>query len=120
MDLDAIASELAKTWWLKRLHGISLSDVPPILPRFENFSSRFEHSVNVYRLSKVVVKNNNLPYEVAIGGLLHDIGHAPFGHVSDLFLRMDEFGKNHITYGSDLIRSGYGGRKESEMFSFYQ
>jgi len=106
--MNDVVADLSKTRWLERLRGISLSDVPPVLLK-RGSRSRFEHSLNVYRLSKVVIENNNLPHEVAMAGLLHDVGHAPFGHVSDFFLRIDEFGKDHVSCGADLIRGEAGG-----------
>jgi len=103
MNLDDLVSELIKTKWLKRLDKISLSDVPPNILKRKS-SSRLEHSLKVYELAKVVVQNNKLPEEIAIAGLLHDMGHGPFGHVSDEFLRVDEFGKDHVAFGAELVK----------------
>lgn len=103
MGLDDLVSELTRTKWLRRLDKISLSDVPPDILKRKS-SSRLEHSLKVYELAKVVVQNIKLPEEIAIAGLLHDMGHGPFGHISDLFLRVDEFGKDHVAFSAELIK----------------
>lgn len=103
MALENLVLQLMETKWLKRLEGISLTDVPSNLLR-KNVSSRLEHCLGIYKLGKLVVEKNDLPEEIAIACLLHDVGHAPFGHLSDLFVRIDEFGKDHEIFGSQLIK----------------
>ena len=52
--------------------------------------SRFEHSIGTMHLAGKLAKHLNLSQEdtelVRISGLLHDIGHGPFSHVSESVL----------------------------------
>lgn len=49
--------------------------------------SRYAHSIGVYNLSKLFIKNLNISFKsknakvVMVAALLHDIGHGPFSHV---------------------------------------
>ncbi len=46
--------------------------------------TRFEHSIGTMHLTKTIMNNlGAYEEEVALVGLMHDIGHAPFSHSSD-------------------------------------
>jgi hypothetical protein len=50
--------------------------------------SRFEHSLGVMRIAEKVAKRLRLKEEericIKLAGLLHDVGHGPFSHVSEI------------------------------------
>jgi HD superfamily phosphohydrolase len=52
--------------------------------------TRFEHSLGVMHLAGKIAKNLNIDKDrikiIRIAGLLHDIGHGPFSHVSEQLL----------------------------------
>lgn len=64
------------------------------------FTTRLSHTKDVARICQRIVKDKNIDQVVKIdrlicAALLHDIGHAPFGHageeaINDLFLSIDE------------------------------
>ncbi|MGB9732599.1 MAG: HD domain-containing protein [Candidatus Micrarchaeia archaeon] len=68
--------------------------------------SRFEHSLGTMNISKEIANAVNLGKEevesLAIAGLLHDIGHGPFSHLSDDILSK-YLNTNHEKIGRDII-----------------
>lgn len=58
------------------------TQVFPVTDEKTNSLSRMTHSIQVARLSADIARSLNLNTEIAYTlGLLHDIGHAPFGHL---------------------------------------
>jgi len=72
------AIELIKSKSLQRLKGISQHGVPDDYYHI-NYYSRYEHSVGVMILLKLLGASE----EEQIAGLLHDVSHTAFSHVID-------------------------------------
>jgi HD superfamily phosphohydrolase len=53
--------------------------------------TRFEHSLGVYHLAKLVVKDEL----ISIAGLCHDLGHGPLSHTYEHWLRRKGINFNH-------------------------
>ncbi len=68
--------------------------------------TRFEHSLGTYHVTKTIMQNIGAMEinEVAYVGLLHDIGHAAFSHISDFALER-YLKKTHEEIGEEIISS---------------
>ena len=84
----------------KRLHNLRQLGVAYIVYPSANHT-RFEHSLGVAHLAKLLIKNlqlnqpelcinDNQVELVQIAGLIHDIGHGPFSHLWDDYMLADE------------------------------
>ena len=119
--------ELFDSFFLQRLKYIShLGLAYHVYPEARH--SRFEHSLGTYFLSKIICRNletDNVTNEVPEGrmkalifaALLHDIGHGPFSHLTDLvfkgfkkvrrdkrkFMTEKEYPKYHEKRARDMI-----------------
>lgn len=70
--------------------------------------TRFEHSLGVYHLAQHASESLGLGdegLEVRLAGLLHDVGHGPFSHLSETLLE-EHLGKSHAEISEDLVRRG--------------
>src|ERR1035441_551033 len=67
--------------------------------------TRFEHSLGTMQVSKILFSGTlgKSEPEFSYVGLLHDIGHGPFSHLSEPYLEK-KLGKNHEQIGVDRIR----------------
>ena len=81
---------LLQTSPLTRLHHISLSSIPSWLTTSSVCASRFEHSLGVAYLAKLLTRKKDF-YEIRTdliaAALLHDAGSPPFSHASEYFLQ---------------------------------
>lgn len=68
--------------------------------------SRFEHSLGTMQVTKELVAKTYKEKgpEFSYVGLLHDIGHGPFSHLSEHFMKK-YLGKTHERIGEDRIRN---------------
>jgi len=71
--------------------------------------TRFEHSLGVMhlvgRISDALGLHRETKEELRVAGLLHDIGHGPFSHTTELVLEKN-FGITHEDMAKKLIREG--------------
>lgn len=71
-------------------------------------SSRFEHSLGVMHLAGLLSNQLSLDKKekeiLRVSALLHDIGHGPFSHTSDVLFK--KFNYTHEENSSKIIRSG--------------
>ncbi|MGC8649157.1 MAG: HD domain-containing protein [Candidatus Micrarchaeia archaeon] len=67
-------------------------------------STRFEHSLGVMEIARQIAINNDIENysEIAVAGLLHDIGHSPFSHSSESIVKK-YLKKDHEQIGLDII-----------------
>lgn len=88
---------LYQTPEMSRSRNISLSSQPPQLLNTGMCDTRFNHSVGVGHLAKVVVEQDEFKFlikDLPPAALVHDVGHPPFSHSSDYFLQK-VIGKDH-------------------------
>lgn len=85
------AAALLETPPFRRLAGVSLSDVPGELLFGHAFPSRLDHARGVYHLARLVRPRDRMLQAAA---LAHDLGHGPFGHVSEPLMR-EWLGQDH-------------------------
>lgn len=90
VDLQPIEQEVVNTDWFRRLQNVrQLGVVPFVFPSATH--SRFAHSLGVMNYAGQMCNalkdergrpalNNEERQVVRLGGLLHDVGHAPFSH----------------------------------------
>ena len=93
IPISEIAKSIIDTPEFKRLHLLRQVGAAYLIYPSANHT-RFEHSIGVYHLAGVMLKNiqknqpelelNDRTIEtVKIAGLVHDIGHGPFSHLYD-------------------------------------
>ena len=72
--------------------------------------TRFTHSLGVYHLIQLVLKQTafrNFAYQeklmITVAGLLHDIGHGPFSHTFEMLQTINPIMQSHEMYAVQLI-----------------
>lgn len=97
IEVSELALSIIDTWEMQRLHYIKQTGFAyKVFPTAT--SSRFEHSLGVYHITKEMISmvEKKLPVSerlserkkelISIVGLLHDVGHGPYSHLFDRFL----------------------------------
>ena len=80
--------DLSKTWVLQRLRQIELSSVPGWIGSKVATASRYQHSLNVGKLSLLVSGGDeDEQLLLTAAAVLHDVGVGPFPHLSDQAMR---------------------------------
>lgn len=98
IEVSPLALSIIDTWEFQRLHYIKQTGFAyKIFPTAT--SSRFEHSLGVYHITKYIINhlqknidcNEQLSDRdvdlISIIGLLHDVGHGPFSHTFDYWIK---------------------------------
>jgi len=85
--VDDLSQEILDTAEMQRLRGVrQLGFTYLVYPSATH--TRFEHSLGSYylagKLSRYLNLNKNDAQKVKMAALLHDIGHGPFSHISEL------------------------------------
>ncbi len=104
VHLNSVEKKILETGPMQRLRHIKqLGFVYMVYPGGTN--TRFEHSLGTMHLTKAIMNNlGAYEEEVALVGLMHDIGHAPFSHSSDPGL-YKYLNTQHENVGEKIIRS---------------
>ena len=109
--------KLIDTFVLQRLrHVKQLGVAYLVFPSAQH--TRFEHSLGVMSLAESIYKalgykDKKLLSLVRLAGLLHDVGHPPFSHTTEVLLgnkNHERIGKEHILFGElnqQLKRIGF-------------
>ena len=107
LPISKAETELFQPPQLARLRDISLSAVPTIMLPWGKIASRFEHSVGVAHLAKLVAEQTNFSIsgqDLIFAGLLHDVGSPPFSHLTEIFLE-EKLGKTHEQFVEEVLES---------------
>jgi HD superfamily phosphohydrolase len=104
IEVDRTESRIADTPEMQRLRYIRQLDLSYLVYPGANHT-RFEHSLGTMHVSKVLFSDSlgRKEPEFSYVGLLHDIGHGPFSHLSEPFLEK-YLGKNHEQIGAERIK----------------
>jgi uncharacterized protein len=95
----AWAAALLTTPPLRRLVGVSLSDVPGELLFAHAFPSRLDHTLGVYHLARLARPRDRALQAAA---LFHDLGHGPFSHLTEPLMR-ERLGEDHESRSVRLV-----------------
>jgi hypothetical protein len=95
----AWAAALLTTPPLRRLAGVSLSDVPGELLFAHAFPSRLDHTLGVYHLARLARPRDRALQAAA---LFHDLGHGPFSHLTEPLMR-ERLGEDHESRSVRLV-----------------
>src|SRR5215510_5506988 len=111
IKITDIEMEIIDTPFFQRLRRIKqLAGAHLVYPSAQH--SRFEHSVGSMHLAGLTgehllqegtIESKETIQELRIASLLHDIGHGPFSHLFEEFLKTVNT-ENHETIGSKIIR----------------
>lgn len=105
IEFDSNELKLFQTKELARLRQVSLSAIPTWQIPTGVCASKFEHSVGVAHLAKIVGKRpefQEISKDLYFASLAHDLATPPFSHASEYFL-ITLFGKNHEEFIDDII-----------------
>lgn len=97
--------KLFQTKEMARLRQVSLSAVPTWTLPTGICASKFEHSVGVAHLAKIVGAKKEfttVAKELFFAALAHDMGTPPFSHISEHFQKA-LLGKNHESFVENVI-----------------
>lgn len=87
IELDEVKLKILDTPEMQRLRRIKQNGLCYLVYPCMN-NTRFEHCIGVMHLAEKVAEKLNLEQDekedIEIAGLLHDIGHLPFSHLSEL------------------------------------
>ncbi|MFZ3058403.1 MAG: HD domain-containing protein [Candidatus Methanoperedens sp.] len=111
IDYSDIEEKIINIEMFQRLRGIKqLAFASLVYPGAHH--TRFEHSLGAMHLAGKVGENLNLSDEqtkiLRLAGLLHDIGHGPFSHVSEQIIEK---------YVDKSILNKYKAKNVQEMLS---
>ncbi len=103
--VDKIAQKILEDPHMQRLRYVKqLAFAYLVYPGANH--TRFEHSLGTYHVASMMMRNitGEVELEVPYVGLLHDIGHAAFSHLSHFALE-HYLDKTHEAVGEEIIRS---------------
>lgn len=96
---------LFQTKEMARLRQVSLSAIPPWTMPAGICASKFEHSVGVAHLARIVGQKpefQQIVRDLYFAALAHDMATPPFSHASEYFL-VKLFGKDHEMFIDDVF-----------------
>ncbi|MCK4883667.1 MAG: HD domain-containing protein, partial [Candidatus Diapherotrites archaeon] len=97
ITLNRIERECVDAQEMQRLRRIKQLGMTFLVYPSANHS-RFEHSLGTMHMAKIMARSLKLEkidiQKLSLAGLLHDLGHGPFSHVSEVVLKQ-KTGKSH-------------------------
>ena len=102
IDIDDTEAGVIDTPEMQRLRYIKQLDMTYLVFPGANHT-RFEHSLGTMQVTKALLSSmGENEKEIAYAGLLHDIGHGPFSHLSEGFIKK-YLKKDHEKIGEERI-----------------
>lgn len=98
--------KLYQTKEVARLRHVSLSAAPPWVLPANICATKFDHSVGVAHLARVVGENasfKEVKKDLYFAALAHDLGTPPFSHISEIF-QMELLGLNHEQFIDEVLQ----------------
>ncbi|MFZ5772147.1 MAG: N-6 DNA methylase [Thermodesulfobacteriota bacterium] len=90
---------------VQRLKKVRFLGTMPYIVKMKANYSRYDHTLHVAKIADAIgiqlEASEQLRRLIVIAALLHDIGHLPFSHASEVFFRQT-WGKYHTGHGSRL------------------
>ena len=107
LHFEGVLAKLLDTPEVQRLRGISQNGLAKtVYPEAEH--SRFTHVTGVSHMAGVMAERLGLSAKekqlIRVAGLLHDLGHPPFGHVLEELMRWKGKAIRHDEVGAGVIR----------------
>lgn len=96
---------LYQTREMTRLREVSLSAIPPWVLPCGLCATKFEHSVGVEYLARIVCEQHGFSDQainIRFAALGHDVGTPPFSHMSEYYLKLLH-GKDHEEFAEDVL-----------------
>lgn len=106
---ELLGKEILESGLIQRLRNVSFLGVLNFAARVPESLrfNRYEHSISVAYLTMRYCENLGLPehikLQVTLAALLHDVGHAPFSHSTEVFLHQKA--KSQHSHASTLQKS---------------
>lgn len=107
IEFDNDELRLFQTKELARLRQVSSSAIPTWTIPTGVCASKFEHTIGVAHLAKIVGKRpefEDISKDLYFAALAHDLGTPPFSHASEYFL-INLYGKNHEEFTDDIVEN---------------
>ena len=104
-------ARLVDTPSFERLHGVSLSSLPPQFWPALTHATRWEHSLGVYHLACVACPEDR---ELQAAALLHDVGQPPFSHLAE-HLMAEMLGVDHEQRAAQVIQAMGAAERAPEL-----
>lgn len=76
---EPVFAEIIAAPTFQRLQGINMGPWVPCRPFYSIPVSRYHHSIGVFML----LRRHGAPLAEQIAGLIHDVSHTAFSHLSD-------------------------------------
>lgn len=103
IHIDANELKLLQTPSIARLRHLSLNAVPDFATPASTCATKFEHSLGVAHLSRLLSEDfSEISFELFCACLAHDCGTPPFSHTAEHLL-FEMTGKNHEEFAADQL-----------------
>jgi len=104
IDLDETVAKIIDTPQMQRLRYIRQLDMTYLVFPGANHT-RFEHSLGTMQVTRALLSSiNEKEEEMPYAGMLHDIGHGPFSHLSEDLIKL-HLKKDHEKIGEEVVRN---------------
>ncbi|MCA9388609.1 HD domain-containing protein [Candidatus Berkelbacteria bacterium] len=118
IDVNGRELKLLQTRQIAHLRNLSLSVVPPAFVAASTCATKFEHSLGVAYLARLLADDfEEISFEIFCACLAHDCGTPPFSHTSEHLL-YEVTGKNHEEFAIDVLQNSEFGDEVTKHGDF--